>query len=78
MRLEDDSEESDAEFDEGFKMPGFLFKKLFKYVLRVPLFTSVVAPLLQINILGTAYSYLWAFKVLAAIYFEYGYCQMEF
>ncbi|XP_006061922.3 DNA excision repair protein ERCC-6 [Bubalus bubalis] len=31
LRLEDDSEESDAEFDEGFKMPGFLFKKLFKY-----------------------------------------------
>ncbi|XP_070327116.1 DNA excision repair protein ERCC-6 isoform X2 [Odocoileus virginianus] len=31
LRPEDDSEESDAEFDEGFKMPGFLFKKLFKY-----------------------------------------------
>ncbi|XP_026954351.1 DNA excision repair protein ERCC-6 isoform X3 [Sagmatias obliquidens] len=31
LRLEDDSEESDAEFDEGFKVPGFLFKKLFKY-----------------------------------------------
>ncbi|XP_047616468.1 DNA excision repair protein ERCC-6 [Phacochoerus africanus] len=31
LKLEDDSEESDAEFDEGFKMPGFLFKKLFKY-----------------------------------------------
>ncbi|XP_036912578.1 DNA excision repair protein ERCC-6 isoform X2 [Sturnira hondurensis] len=30
-KLEDDSEESDAEFDEGFKIPGFLFKKLFKY-----------------------------------------------
>ncbi|XP_055986398.1 DNA excision repair protein ERCC-6 [Sorex fumeus] len=30
-KLEDDFEESDAEFDEGFKMPGFLFKKLFKY-----------------------------------------------
>lgn len=30
-KLEDDSEESDAEFDEGFKVPGFLFKKLFKY-----------------------------------------------
>ncbi|MCJ8730577.1 hypothetical protein PDJAM_G00186140 [Pangasius djambal] len=28
---EDESEESDAEFDEGFKMPGFLWKKLFKY-----------------------------------------------
>lgn len=26
------SEESDAEFEEGFKIPGFLFKKLFKYV----------------------------------------------
>ncbi|NWQ75227.1 ERCC6 protein, partial [Columbina picui] len=25
------SEESDAEFEEGFKVPGFLFKKLFKY-----------------------------------------------
>ncbi|NXJ46487.1 ERCC6 protein, partial [Spizaetus tyrannus] len=25
------SEESDAEFEEGFKIPGFLFKKLFKY-----------------------------------------------
>ena len=44
-RLEDDSEESDAEFDEGFKMPGFLFKKLFKYVPRVPVFKSVVKPL---------------------------------
>ncbi|XP_046302704.1 DNA excision repair protein ERCC-6 isoform X1 [Marmota monax] len=31
LKLEDDSEESDAEFDEGFKVPGFLFKKLFKY-----------------------------------------------
>ncbi|KAM5236495.1 DNA excision repair protein ERCC-6 [Ctenodactylus gundi] len=31
LSLEDDSEESDAEFDEGFKVPGFLFKKLFKY-----------------------------------------------
>lgn len=30
-KLEDDSEESDAEFDEGFKIPGFLFKRLFKY-----------------------------------------------
>uniref|UniRef100_A0A673HE43 DNA excision repair protein ERCC-6 n=1 Tax=Sinocyclocheilus rhinocerous TaxID=307959 RepID=A0A673HE43_9TELE len=28
---EDESEESEAEFDEGFKMPGFLWKKLFKY-----------------------------------------------
>lgn len=27
------SEESDTEFEEGFKVPGFLFKKLFKYVL---------------------------------------------
>uniref|UniRef100_A0A8C3E223 DNA excision repair protein ERCC-6 n=1 Tax=Corvus moneduloides TaxID=1196302 RepID=A0A8C3E223_CORMO len=25
------SEESDVEFEEGFKVPGFLFKKLFKY-----------------------------------------------
>ncbi|XP_048195180.1 DNA excision repair protein ERCC-6 [Perognathus longimembris pacificus] len=31
LNLDDDSEESDAEFDEGFKVPGFLFKKLFKY-----------------------------------------------
>lgn len=31
VKLEDDSEESDAEFDEDFRMPGFLFKKLFKY-----------------------------------------------
>ncbi|XP_026337332.2 DNA excision repair protein ERCC-6 isoform X1 [Ursus arctos] len=30
LKLEDNSEESDAEFDD-FKMPGFLFKKLFKY-----------------------------------------------
>ncbi|CAK7302381.1 DNA excision repair protein ERCC-6 [Vulpes lagopus] len=30
LKLEDDSEESDAEFDD-FKMPGFLFRKLFKY-----------------------------------------------
>ncbi|XP_060728467.1 DNA excision repair protein ERCC-6 isoform X1 [Tachysurus vachellii] len=28
---EDESDESDAEFDEGFKVPGFLWKKLFKY-----------------------------------------------
>ncbi|XP_008115961.2 DNA excision repair protein ERCC-6 [Anolis carolinensis] len=27
----EDSEESDVEFPEGFKVPGFLFKKLFKY-----------------------------------------------
>ncbi|XP_048362232.1 DNA excision repair protein ERCC-6 [Sphaerodactylus townsendi] len=27
----EDSDESDAEFDEGFRVPGFLFKKLFKY-----------------------------------------------
>ncbi|XP_027716943.1 DNA excision repair protein ERCC-6 isoform X2 [Vombatus ursinus] len=27
----EESEESDAEFDEGFRVPGFLFKKLFKY-----------------------------------------------
>uniref|UniRef100_H0WIW2 DNA excision repair protein ERCC-6 n=1 Tax=Otolemur garnettii TaxID=30611 RepID=H0WIW2_OTOGA len=31
LKLGEDSEESDAEFDEGFKVPGFLFKKLFKY-----------------------------------------------
>lgn len=31
LKVEDDSEESDAEFDEGFKVPGFLFKRLFKY-----------------------------------------------
>lgn len=35
LKLEEDSEESDAEFDEGFKVPGFLFKKLFKYVSSV-------------------------------------------
>uniref|UniRef100_A0A5F9DH91 DNA excision repair protein ERCC-6 n=1 Tax=Oryctolagus cuniculus TaxID=9986 RepID=A0A5F9DH91_RABIT len=28
---EADSEESDAEFDEGFRVPGFLFRKLFKF-----------------------------------------------
>ncbi|KGL96282.1 DNA excision repair protein ERCC-6, partial [Charadrius vociferus] len=28
---EEISEESDTEFEEGFKVPGFLFKKLFKY-----------------------------------------------
>ncbi|XP_054839960.1 DNA excision repair protein ERCC-6 [Eublepharis macularius] len=27
----EESDESDAEFDEGFRVPGFLFKKLFKY-----------------------------------------------
>ncbi|KAM4852407.1 DNA excision repair protein ERCC-6 isoform 2-T5 [Thomomys bottae] len=31
LKLDEESEESDAEFDEGFKVPGFLFKKLFKY-----------------------------------------------
>ncbi|XP_068923329.1 DNA excision repair protein ERCC-6 isoform X1 [Petaurus breviceps papuanus] len=30
-KAEEESEESDAEFDEGFRVPGFLFKKLFKY-----------------------------------------------
>ncbi|KAM9065069.1 DNA excision repair protein ERCC-6 isoform X2 [Sarcophilus harrisii] len=30
-KAEEESEESDAEFEEGFRMPGFLFKKLFKY-----------------------------------------------
>ncbi|KAG7262000.1 hypothetical protein CRUP_004208 [Coryphaenoides rupestris] len=28
---EEESEESDVEFDEGYKMPAFLWKKLFKY-----------------------------------------------
>ncbi|XP_062375805.1 LOW QUALITY PROTEIN: DNA excision repair protein ERCC-6 [Sardina pilchardus] len=28
---EEESDDSDAEFDEGFKTPGFLWKKLFKY-----------------------------------------------
>lgn len=28
---EEETEESEAEFDEGFKVPGFLWKKLFKY-----------------------------------------------
>uniref|UniRef100_A0A8D0HGT7 DNA excision repair protein ERCC-6 n=1 Tax=Sphenodon punctatus TaxID=8508 RepID=A0A8D0HGT7_SPHPU len=28
---EEESDESDAEFDNGFQVPGFLFKKLFKY-----------------------------------------------
>ncbi|XP_006897762.1 PREDICTED: DNA excision repair protein ERCC-6 [Elephantulus edwardii] len=31
LQLEDNTEDSDAEFDEGFKIPGFLFRKLFKY-----------------------------------------------
>ncbi|KAG6923336.1 ERCC excision repair 6, chromatin remodeling factor [Chelydra serpentina] len=30
-RMAEDSDESDAEFDEGFRVPGFLFRKLFKY-----------------------------------------------
>ncbi|XP_074152201.1 DNA excision repair protein ERCC-6 isoform X2 [Sminthopsis crassicaudata] len=30
-KAEEESEESDAEFEEGFRVPGFLFKKLFKY-----------------------------------------------
>lgn len=42
MKLEDDSEESDAEFDEDFRMPGFLFKKLYKYVPCVLSFISVI------------------------------------
>ncbi|KAM5320815.1 DNA excision repair protein ERCC-6 isoform 3-T4 [Glossophaga mutica] len=41
-KLEDDSEESDAEFDEGFKIPGFLFKKLFKFQGLGP--TIIVCP----------------------------------
>lgn len=31
-RGEELSDDSDEEFDEGFKVPGFLWKKLFKYV----------------------------------------------
>ncbi|NXY14306.1 ERCC6 protein, partial [Atrichornis clamosus] len=31
QRAEELSEESDVEFEEGFKVPSFLFKKLFKY-----------------------------------------------
>ena len=46
-RLEDDSEESDAEFDEGFKMPGFLFKKLFKYLYAVSEIESVCTSLVK-------------------------------
>ncbi|EDL24841.1 mCG6355 [Mus musculus] len=42
LKLEDDSEESDAEFDEGFKVPGFLFKKLFKFEGLGP--TIIVCP----------------------------------
>uniref|UniRef100_A0A7P0T9G4 DNA excision repair protein ERCC-6 n=1 Tax=Homo sapiens TaxID=9606 RepID=A0A7P0T9G4_HUMAN len=42
LKLEDDSEESDAEFDEGFKVPGFLFKKLFKFEGLGP--TVIVCP----------------------------------
>ncbi|KAM3863230.1 LOW QUALITY PROTEIN: DNA excision repair protein ERCC-6 [Diretmus argenteus] len=30
-RGEEETDDSDVEFDEGFKMPGFLWKKLFKY-----------------------------------------------
>lgn len=50
LKLEDDSEESDAEFDEGFKVPGFLFKKLFKYVPFVLLFCLSSSCCGQINI----------------------------
>nr|XP_056705803.1 DNA excision repair protein ERCC-6 [Euleptes europaea] len=31
LMVGEDSDESDAEFDDGFQVPGFLFKKLFKY-----------------------------------------------
>lgn len=31
-RGEELTDDSDEEFDEGFKVPGFLWKKLFKYV----------------------------------------------
>uniref|UniRef100_A0A8C0RML4 DNA excision repair protein ERCC-6 n=1 Tax=Canis lupus familiaris TaxID=9615 RepID=A0A8C0RML4_CANLF len=41
LKLEDDSEESDAEFDD-FKMPGFLFRKLFKFKGLGP--TIIVCP----------------------------------
>uniref|UniRef100_A0A671YHE4 DNA excision repair protein ERCC-6 n=1 Tax=Sparus aurata TaxID=8175 RepID=A0A671YHE4_SPAAU len=36
------TDDSDEEFDEGFKMPGFLWKKLFKYVGLGP--TIIVCP----------------------------------
>nr|XP_034993651.1 DNA excision repair protein ERCC-6 isoform X2 [Zootoca vivipara] len=31
QKMGEDSDDSDAEFAEGFRLPGFLFKKLFKY-----------------------------------------------
>ncbi|EMP26566.1 DNA excision repair protein ERCC-6 [Chelonia mydas] len=39
---EEDSDESDAEFDEGFRVPGFLFRKLFKFKGLGP--TVIVCP----------------------------------
>lgn len=39
---EEDSDESDAEFEEGFRVPGFLFKKLFKYVFYIYIIFLVV------------------------------------
>nr|XP_023402938.1 DNA excision repair protein ERCC-6 isoform X2 [Loxodonta africana] len=42
LTLEDSSEDSDAEFDEGFKVPGFLFRKLFKFEGLGP--TVIVCP----------------------------------
>uniref|UniRef100_A0A7N8YJF9 DNA excision repair protein ERCC-6 n=1 Tax=Mastacembelus armatus TaxID=205130 RepID=A0A7N8YJF9_9TELE len=41
-RHEEFSDDSDAEFDQGFKVPGFLWKKLYKYVGLGP--TVIVCP----------------------------------
>uniref|UniRef100_A0AAQ6ICG1 DNA excision repair protein ERCC-6 n=1 Tax=Anabas testudineus TaxID=64144 RepID=A0AAQ6ICG1_ANATE len=41
-RGEELTDDSDAEFDEGFKVPGFLWKKLYKYVGLGP--TVIVCP----------------------------------
>ncbi len=47
---ENESEESDAEFDEGFKIPGFLWKKLFKYGLHNERIESISRVFLHMRI----------------------------
>lgn len=76
--VKDGSEESDAELDEGFKMPGFLFRKLFKYVPRSPCLCICRQAIVFKLIFQELQRYLRALKVLAAVHCEFGYCPVKF
>ncbi|MGH0152099.1 UNVERIFIED_CONTAM: hypothetical protein FKN15_027153 [Acipenser sinensis] len=56
---EEDSEDSDAEFDEGFKVPGFLWKKLFKLTNTVVFQDKLIPEIVACHgIIITSYSYI--------------------